>query len=87
MNSGELYKLYELFRRCRIVFNQARDGFSRLRADRKPILHALVFQIDFRRIGHRIISSDVFDIFSVTLRAFFLNDDAIKRTFLRAHSH
>ena len=59
------------------LLDQSSDRVSRLRAFADPILHAIGFQIDLRRLARRIVGPEIFEIGTVAFRLLFFDYDAI----------
>ena len=59
------------------LFDQPAHRVGRLRAFANPILNAVGFELDLRRIARRIVRPEVLEICAVALGLLFFNYDAI----------
>ena len=67
----------------------APDFFSRiggLGADAEPVLGTIVIHLDFSRMGHGIVVTDLLDEAAVTGAADISNHNTVERLFLHTHS-
>src|SRR6476620_486409 len=65
---------------------QGRNRLRRLGAVLKPVLGALLVDVDRRGLGLRVVLADRLDRAPVTRRAFVGDDDAPDRVLLRTHA-
>src|SRR5918997_5373124 len=77
------------FRRLRlgVGLNQLPHGVGRLRALPHPVVDALHVEAHLGGLARRVVEADVLDVGAVALRQTLLDDDAVRRRLLRAHSH